>query len=105
MISNNGKREEKERDRALESNNVLLQYCNKWKIESCHIYKSYISAYILYKPKIQHHVIVFVKGRNKQNYYCQYEHINFWVKKIFNAFGASFIKSWLYLFVKDSILE
>ena len=29
MISNNGKREEKERDRALESNNVLLQYCNK----------------------------------------------------------------------------
>ena len=29
MIKNNGNRQEKERERLRESNNVLLQYCNK----------------------------------------------------------------------------
>ena len=35
MINNKGNREEKERERerAWESNNILLQYCNKWKIK------------------------------------------------------------------------
>ena len=41
-IKNNGNREEKKRERLNESNNALLQYCNKQSIERCHIYKSYI---------------------------------------------------------------
>ena len=42
VIKNKGNREEKKRERLNESNNALLQYCNKQSIECCYIYKSYI---------------------------------------------------------------
>ena len=42
VIKNKGNREEKKRERLNESNNALLQYCNKQSIECFHIYKSYI---------------------------------------------------------------
>ena len=78
IINNKGNKKEKERERVWESNNALLQHCNKWNNKCCHIYKSYI--FCVYTRQSQNtalwHTFCFL-GRNKQNYYSQFMNINF----------------------------